>query len=117
MHLEFSQFFLLLRCLGLFPREIQLARGGVPLNLLVPISPITFGNPFTQPNKVFTRQGFNFGLNGFDSGHVHSVRKLPQWEQYFVHSIAEARTGQVSLRGVHRATAKMALGKRMARRS
>jgi hypothetical protein len=75
MHLKFSQLPLLVRCLGFFPQEVQLARGGIPLNLSIPILPISFGNPLSEPGKVFTRQGGDFGLNCFNLGHVRSVRK------------------------------------------
>ncbi len=77
MHLKLSQLPLLLRCLDFFPQEVQLAGGGIPLDLSIPILPISFGNPLSEPDKVFTRQGFNFGLNCFNLCHARSVQKTP----------------------------------------
>jgi hypothetical protein len=73
MHLEVSQLPLLLRGFDFLPQEVQLARGRVALDLSIPILPVSFGDPFSEPDEVFTRQGFNFGLNGFNLGHDRSV--------------------------------------------
>src|SRR3990172_12645456 len=99
MHLKFSQLPLLLRRLDFFPQEVQLARGGVPLDLSIPILPILFGNPLPEPSKVFTRQGFNFGSNCFNLGHARSVRKPPlNGSIHYFHSTAlgHDRSSQLS---------------------
>jgi hypothetical protein len=45
MHLQVSQLSLLLRCFHFFAQEVQLPRRGVPLDLPVPILPVSLNNP------------------------------------------------------------------------
>jgi hypothetical protein len=55
MHLKLSQLALLLRCFNFLPQEVEPARGGVPLDLSIPILPISFDDPIPQPNEVVAR--------------------------------------------------------------
>lgn len=82
MHLEIPQLTLLLRGFDLFPQEIELACGGVPLYFSIPHLPISFDNPLPEQNKVVAREGFNFGLNCCDLSHGVPSRAGPA-RRYF----------------------------------
>ena len=69
MHLQVSQLSLLLGCFRFVPQDVQLSRVGIPLDLSIPMLPVTLDNPLPQPSKVLTRQGFNFSLYRFNLRH------------------------------------------------
>jgi hypothetical protein len=78
MHLKLSQLAFSLGRFDFLPQKIELTRGGIPLDLSIPILPVSLGNPLPEPRKVFARQRFDFGLNGFDLGHRTLLTKAPQ---------------------------------------
>jgi hypothetical protein len=76
MHLEFSQLALTFRRFHFFMQEVEFARRGIALDLLVPVLPIPFGDPLPQPRELLARQGFNLGLNRFDLRHESFLGKI-----------------------------------------
>ncbi len=53
VHLQVPQFTLGFSRLRLFPQKLEFARRRILLYLLIPLSPISFGEPFAQMDKVF----------------------------------------------------------------